>query len=57
MRTNDRCQNQKKQNGRSTLKSKVYTLVEFTNIIELEITDALKFQNGKFENCNCSKRN
>jgi hypothetical protein len=57
----DRCQNQKWQDGRSTLKCKLWTLVDFTNIIEpsstnniasreLGITGALKF-----ENCNCNK--
>jgi hypothetical protein len=31
MCTDDRCQNQKEQDGRSTLKSKLWTLVDFTN--------------------------
>jgi hypothetical protein len=50
----------------STLKTKFYTL-DFTNIIEPSSTDniatrelgiigAEKFQNCKFDNCNCSKR-
>jgi hypothetical protein len=37
------------------LKSKLYILVDLTNIIEpsreLDITGALKFENCKFENC------
>jgi hypothetical protein len=58
----DRFQNQKYQDGRSSLKINFKTSVDFTNIIEpsktdnivrreLAITGALKFENCKFKNC------
>jgi hypothetical protein len=58
---NDRCQNQKWQECRSALKCKLWTLIDFTNIIESSSTNNIASRDVgitgalKLENCNCNK--